>query len=110
MNSQHDVAVGTLAQELQHLEVLRCVHGTQRLSRQVTHVIQELDGCLEGSKALLNLLWRVANLQPAAHAILGVSAMTRLRLLAHKGADVVSEHHESPPSSNGRLAVFGPDL
>lgn len=59
MNSQHDFAIRAFAQELQDLEVLRRVHGGQGLSRQVTHLIQELGGCLETherNKAAVNLL------------------------------------------------------
>lgn len=47
VHCQHDFTVRAFAQDLQHLEVLRRVHGRQGLSRQVAHLIQELSGSLD---------------------------------------------------------------
>lgn len=46
VDSQHDFAVRAFTHELEELEVLRRVHCSQGLSRQVAHLIQELRGSL----------------------------------------------------------------
>ena len=47
VHGQHDFAVRAFSQQLQDLEVRRCVHRCQRLSRQMAHLIQKLCGCLD---------------------------------------------------------------
>lgn len=60
---QHDLPIGAFSQQLQEPEVLWGVQSCQRLSAQVTHLIQEPRGRLDRSRKMLVLHLTVKHFQ-----------------------------------------------